>query len=61
MLWGLLFDDTRLALTVIITLAVCGVLKLANATVGSPYVMVVGLLIALWISIEHQLRLKLKK
>lgn len=60
-LLGLLVDDVRLVAIVLLTLALAFVLKLVHHTQASPYVMVVGLLLALLFSVEHQLRLKVRK
>jgi hypothetical protein len=57
-LWGLFFDDFRLVLILAITLILTAVCKFAHWTSVSPYVFVVGLLVALFVSIEHQLKLK---
>lgn len=59
-IWGLLIDDARLAVTLLISLAVSAV----SSKLGYPFVGMlciwVGLVLALYISIEHQLRLKVR-
>lgn len=57
---GLLIDDARLVIVLAMTLLAVGLLKVTHHTAGSPYVMIAGLLLALLISIEHQLTLKRK-
>jgi Kef-type K+ transport system membrane component KefB len=61
-LWGLLFDDARLAVTLLIALAIAAIASLVGhmPTLGA-IVIWLGLIVALFISIEHQLTSKLRK
>lgn len=60
-LWGLIVDDVRLASILIVSLLISWGVSLAHQQVLAAIVIWAGLLISLWVSIEHQLRLKLKK
>lgn len=59
-IWGLFIDDARLAIILLISLAVSAV----SSKLGYPYVgalcIWIGLVAALFISIEHQLQLKVR-
>jgi hypothetical protein len=61
-LWGLLFDDARLAVTLLVALVIAAVVSLVGhlPSVGA-IVIWLGLIVALFISIEHQLVSKLHK
>lgn len=58
---GLLFDDVRLVSVLAITIVVAAILRVVHHTAASPYVMAVGLLVALLYSVEHQLQQKRKR
>ncbi|SDM82305.1 hypothetical protein SAMN04487897_101161 [Paenibacillus sp. yr247] len=59
-IWGLFVDDARLAITLVISLAASALVS----KMGYPFIGTIclwaGLLLALFISIEHQLFLKLQ-
>lgn len=58
-IWGLFVDDARLAITIVISVATSAFVS----TLGYPFVgmvcLWVGHLLALFISIEHQLHVKI--
>lgn len=58
--WGLLVDDARLATALVIALILAYALSLAHQPVFAAIIIWLGLIVSLWISIEHQLRLKTK-
>ncbi|MFC5452452.1 hypothetical protein [Paenibacillus aestuarii] len=61
-LWGLLVDDGRLASILVIAIIISAVLTNAlNLPLAGAVVLWAGLLVSLFYSIEHQLRLKSKK
>ncbi|QSO50437.1 hypothetical protein JZ785_15975 [Alicyclobacillus curvatus] len=60
-IWGLLVDDARLASILVLSLLIAFVLSLAGLKSIAAIVIWLGLVISLWISIDHQLKLKLKK
>jgi hypothetical protein len=60
-IWGLLVDDARLASILVLSLVIAFVLSLAGLKSIAAIVIWLGLVISLWISIDHQLKLKLKK
>lgn len=61
-LWGLLVDDGRLASILVICVILAGVCaRVAHLpTLGTVFIWG-GLLLALVVSVEHQLNLKIKK
>lgn len=60
-IWGLLVDDARLATGLVITLLVAYLLSQANLHLLGAIVIWAGLIVSLWVSVEHQLVAKLKK
>jgi hypothetical protein len=61
-LWGLLFDDARLAVTLLVALAIAAIVSLVgHMPIVGAIVIWLGLIAALFISIEHQLTSKLRK
>lgn len=60
-LWGLLVDDGRLASILVVSLIVAFVVALAGLKLIAAVVIWLGLIISVWVSVEHQLKLKLKK
>ena len=60
-IWGLLVDDIRLASILVISLVIGCVVSLVHDSQLGAYVIWAGLIVSLWISIEHQLKLKLRK
>jgi hypothetical protein len=61
-LWGLLVDDRRLASILILAIVIS---VIVSNTFGQPLlgalILWAGLIVSLFVSIEHQLRLKSKK
>ena len=57
-LWGLLVDDVRLALVLGSALILAFGLRQAGLSLVAAVVLWIGLLGALWFSIEHQLKLR---
>ncbi len=57
-LWGLLYDDARLVLTLVVALLLSLLLKLINLPTIAAIAIWLGLVVSLWISIEHELSLK---
>ena len=57
-LWGLLYDDARLVMGLIVALLLSLLLKLINLPTFAAIVIWLGLVVSLWISIEHELSLK---
>ncbi|KPV44064.1 hypothetical protein [Alicyclobacillus ferrooxydans] len=60
-LWGLLVDDGRLASILVISLVVAYIVSLAGVKWLAALVIWLGLIVSLWVSIEHQLKLKVHK
>ncbi|UOF90948.1 hypothetical protein LSG31_01270 [Fodinisporobacter ferrooxydans] len=60
-LWGLLVDDSRLVSVVLLSLILAFLLSSIHMVHIAAYVIWVGLIVSLWISVEHQLKLKIKK
>ena len=60
-LWGLLVDDGRLASILVLALVIAFVLSLGGLKFLAAIVIWLGLVISVAISVEHQLKLKLKK
>jgi len=60
-LWGLLVDDGRLATILVVALVVAYVISASGQHLIGAIVIWLGLIIALWVSVDHQLRLKVKK
>jgi hypothetical protein len=58
--WGLLFDDVRLAVFLLLALTIAAILCNLGYNSLGMIVMWLGMLLALFISIEHQLQNKLK-
>jgi hypothetical protein len=60
-IWGLLVDDAHLATILAVSLVISfGVSRMHHPT-AAALVIWLGLIVSLWISVEHQLQLKLKK
>lgn len=61
-LWGLLVDDRRLASILILAIVIS---VIVSNTFGQPLlgalILWAGLIVSLFVSIEHQLRIKSKK
>ncbi|WAH37015.1 hypothetical protein [Alicyclobacillus dauci] len=60
-LWGLIFDDWRLVLTLVIGLILSAILALAHIKLAAAIVFWLFLPLSLWISIEAELRKRLRK
>lgn len=60
-LWGLLVDDGRLASILIVALIIGSIVSAAGLKTLGAVAIWLGLLVSLGVSIEHQLKLKLKK
>jgi hypothetical protein len=60
-LWGLIVDDGRLASILLISLVISWGLSLVGQPLIGAFMIWAGLLISLWISINHQLHLKLSQ
>lgn len=60
-LFGLLVDDGRLAWILCVGLAVAIGLRLVHQPMWSAVAIWVGLILSLWISVDHQRRLKQKR
>jgi hypothetical protein len=60
-IWGLLVDDARLAIGLAITLLVAYLFSHFHLHLLGAIVIWAGLVVSLWISVEHQLAVKLKK
>jgi len=60
LLRGLLFDDTRLALTLLASLLLAGIFSYFDCPRIAAFVIWGGLVLSLFISIEHQLHSKMK-
>lgn len=60
-LWGLLVDDGRLATILVVALVVAYIISASGQHLIGAIVIWLGLIIALWVSVDHQLRLKVKK
>lgn len=60
-LWGLLVDDGRLATILVVALVVAYVISASGQHIIGAIVIWLGLIIALWVSVDHQLRVKVKK
>jgi hypothetical protein len=60
-LWGLIADDGRLASILLVFLIISGGLSMAGQPLISAFVIYAGLFISLWVSIHHQLQLKISK
>ena len=60
-LWGLLFDDARLVCTLAVALIAAAVLSRAGQALPAAVVIWAGLILSLWFSTGHQLRLKRAK
>ena len=60
-LWGLLVDDGRLAWTLLVFLAVAGVIsRVAHLPFVGSLMIWLGLIVSIIFSVEHQLSLKTK-
>lgn len=57
-LWGLLYDDARLVLTLIVALFGAFLLQALRLSTLAAIVIWFGLVVSLWVSIEHELTLK---
>lgn len=60
-LWGLVYDDARLVVTLIAALAAALLLSLAHQPLLAAVAIWLGLIIALWVSIEHELKRKINQ
>lgn len=61
-LWGLLVDDGRLASILVLAIIIGSIVsKVLHQPLPGAIVIWAGLLVALFVSIEHQLSLKSKK
>lgn len=60
-LWGLLVDDARLASILLISLVVAFIVSLMGMKLLGAIIIWVGLVVSVWASVEHQLKLKLSK
>lgn len=60
-LWGLLVDDISLASILIMALILSVLAVVAQQVHLAAYIIWIGLLVSLWVSVEHQLKQKLKK
>lgn len=60
-LWGLVVDDLWLASMTVGVLILAYIFSLTGLKSIDPYVIWVGLVVAIWVSVEHQLRLKRKE
>lgn len=60
-LWGLLVDDIRLASILILALMLSVSAVVVHRVHLAAYIIWIGLLVSLWVSVEHQLKQKLKK
>jgi len=60
-IWGLLVDDILLASILMISLILGCIVSVASSSRIGAYLIWGGLIVSLWVSIEHQLRLKSKK
>jgi hypothetical protein len=60
-LWGLLVDDGRLAGILALSLVLACVACIAQQPLVGAIMIWAGLVISLWVSIEHQLQKKLTK
>ncbi|HET7559827.1 MAG TPA: hypothetical protein VFK80_07690 [Limnochordia bacterium] len=54
--WGLLFDDARLGIGVVLSLLLAALLAYVHAAVPAAIVLWLGLIAALTISIRHEQR-----
>ena len=57
---GLIYDDARLVITLALALVLALMLRLAHQPLLAAMVIWLGLIIALWVSIEHELSKKQK-
>ncbi|MCM2534181.1 hypothetical protein NDK43_19710 [Neobacillus pocheonensis] len=60
-LWGLIVDDGRLASILLFFLIISWSLSMAGQPFIGAIMIWAGLLISLWVSINHQLQLKISK
>jgi len=60
-LWGLLVDDARLGFILVVSLVIGDVVARAGFQTVAALVIWAGLVGSLWVSVNHQLRLKLRK
>lgn len=60
-IWGLLVDDARLAIGLVVALVLALCCSHFHQPLLGAIVIWAGLGVSLWISIEHQLILKLRK
>jgi len=60
-LWGLLVDDGRLASILLVALIVAAIVSSAHFHLLGAAVIWLGLIVALWVSVAHQWRLKRNK
>ncbi|MCF8563904.1 hypothetical protein LLE49_04020 [Alicyclobacillus tolerans] len=56
--WGLFVDDTRLVSVLILTLFISGVVSALHQAQLSAVLIWAGLIAALWVSVEHELKRK---
>lgn len=55
---GLIYDDARLVLTLGVALAISLIFRLAHQPLIAAVLIWAGLIVSLWISIEHELKQK---
>lgn len=60
-LWGLLVDDGRLASILVLSLIVAFGVSRAGLTFAAAIVIWLGLIVSVWVSVDHQLQLKRRK
>lgn len=60
-LWGLIVDDGRLVSILMIFLLLSWGLSMAGQSMIAPFIIWAGLIISLFVSIHHQIQLKLVK
>ncbi len=59
-IWGLLVDDIRLVSILVLSLILSSLFTLAHQGRIAAFIIWFGLIISLWVSIEYQLKLKVK-
>lgn len=57
-LWGLLVDDRRLASIIVVSLIVAFGVSRAGLALMAALVIWLGLIVSLWVSVDHQLQIK---
>jgi len=60
--WGLLVDDGRLASLLVIALIVAAIVsRVLHSGLLAAVIIMLGLVVSIWVSVEHQLQLKFSK